>query len=152
MWLNSSAFHDDEDIPRRYTCDGENRSPPLAWSGAPAETRSFALFCDDPDAPRGTWRHWAVYDLPGNCATLPEGAGNRGGGAELKQGVNDFGDKAYGGPCPPHGHGTHHYHFRLLALSVQTLDLRADATCHDVEKALNGHILAHANLVGRYRR
>lgn len=152
MKLSSSAFRDGEDIPRRYACDGENLSPPLAWSDAPAGTRSFALLCDDPDAPRGTWRHWAVYDLPAHCAVLSEGAGNRGGEPGLKQGVNDFGDEAYGGPCPPHGHGTHHYRFRLLALSTDRMNLPAGATCREVEHALNGHILAHATLVGHYRR
>jgi Raf kinase inhibitor-like YbhB/YbcL family protein len=152
MKLSSSAFRDDQDVPPRHTCDGENLSPPLAWSGAPTGTRSFVLLCDDPDAPRGMWRHWAVYDLPADCLALPEGAAKGGGGSKLEQGVNDFGDAAYGGPCPPHGHGTHHYHFRVLALSVEKLDLRPDATCRDVEHALDGHILAHASLVGLYRR
>ncbi|WP_298423150.1 YbhB/YbcL family Raf kinase inhibitor-like protein [Rhodoblastus sp.] len=152
MKLSSSAFRDGEDIPKRFTCEGENLSPPLAWTGAPAATRSFAVLCDDPDAPRGTWRHWAVYDLPADCAALAEGAGNRGRRRELAQGVNDFGEDGYGGPCPPHGHGTHHYHFRVLALSTASLNLRAEATCHEVEQALNGNILAHATLVGLYRR
>jgi Raf kinase inhibitor-like YbhB/YbcL family protein len=149
--LSSSAFQNGEDIPRRFTCDGENRSPPLTWRDAPSGTRSFALLCDDPDAPRGTWRHWAAYDLPADCAALPEGAGN-GDTRDFRQGENDFGEKGYGGPCPPHGHGTHHYHFRLFALSIDRLSLRADATCRDVEHALNGHVLAHATLIGHYRR
>jgi Raf kinase inhibitor-like YbhB/YbcL family protein len=151
MKLGSSAFQNGEDIPKRFTCDGENLSPSLAWSGAPAETRSFALLCDDPDAPRGTWRHWVVYDLPPDSAGLPEGAGN-GGAKGLTQGVNDFGEEGYGGPCPPHGHGTHRYHFRLLALSTAGLGLRAGASCRDVEHAAAGHVLAQATLVGHYRR
>lgn len=151
MKLSSSAFQNGEDIPKRFTCDGENLSPPLAWSGAPAGTRSFALLCDDPDAPRGTWRHWAVYDLPPDRAGLPEGTGN-GGAKGLKQGVNDFGEDCYGGPCPPHGHGTHHYQFRVLALSTASLNLRPEATCNDVERAAAGHILAQATLIGHYRR
>ncbi len=152
MKLSSSAFQNGEGIPRRFTCDGENLSPPLAWSGAPTAARSFALLCDDPDAPRGVWRHWAVYDLPADCAALPEGAGNAGPRSGLRQGENDFGDEGYGGPCPPHGHGTHHYRFRLLALSVAALDLRPHATCRDVEQALDGLILAEATLIGHYRR
>jgi Raf kinase inhibitor-like YbhB/YbcL family protein len=152
MKLDSGAFRNGEDIPRRFTCDGENLSPPLAWSGAPAATRSFALVCDDPDAPRGVWRHWAVYDLPADCSALPEGAGKAGPRSELRQGENDFGDEGYGGPCPPHGHGTHHYRFRLLALSVEALSLRPHATCRDVEHALEGRILSEATLIGHYRR
>ncbi len=152
MKLGSSAFHDGQDIPRPYSCDGENLSPPLAWSGAPAATQSFALLCDDPDAPRRTWRHWAVYDLPPDCSGLLEGAGKRGRRSELKQAVNDFGEEGYGGPCPPHGHGTHHYHFRVLALATASLNLRHDASCRDVEQAVHGHVLAEATLIGHYRR
>jgi Raf kinase inhibitor-like YbhB/YbcL family protein len=150
MRLTSSAFRDGDDIPKRYTCDGENVSPPLAWSGAPAATKSFALLCDDPDAPRGTWRHWGVYDLGPQANSLPEGAGKPGGG--LKQAVNDFGHDSYGGPCPPHGHGVHHYHFRLLALSADGLNLRPGNGCRDVEEEAQPHILAEAALVGCYRR
>lgn len=152
MRLTSSAFRDGEDIPKRYTCDAENLSPPLAWSDAPAATKSFALLCDDPDAPRGTWRHWAVYDLGLQAAGLPEGAGNPGRTSGLKQAVNDFGRDSYGGPCPPHGHGVHHYYFRLLALSVDSLNLRAKAACRDVEAEAKPHVLAEATLVGCYRR
>ena len=151
MRLSSSAFRDGDTIPRRYTCDGENLSPPLEWNDAPAGTRSFALLCDDPDAPSGTWRHWAIYDLPPDAAGLPEGAGIHGGEADGKQAANDFGHEAYGGPCPPRGHGTHHYHFRLLALSADSLKLRA-ATCRDVEREAKRHVLAEAVLVGLYRR
>lgn len=152
MKLISSAFANGGEIPRRQTCDGENLSPPLAWRDAPEATRSFALLCDDPDAPGGTWRHWAVYDLPSDTASLPEGAGNLGEKAGPKQAMNDFRRKGYGGPCPPHGHGTHHYHFRLLALSTDSLRLDASATCRDVERAANPHVLAEAILIGRYRR
>ncbi|WP_298353281.1 YbhB/YbcL family Raf kinase inhibitor-like protein [Rhodoblastus sp.] len=152
MKLSSSAFQNGQDIPRRFTCDGENLSPPLAWSGAPAATHSFALLCDDPDAPRGVWRHWAVYDLPADCVALAEGAGNALRQPKLRQGVNDFGDEGYGGPCPPHGHGTHHYRFRVVALSVGALNLPPHAACRDVEHALGEHILAQTTLVGHYRR
>lgn len=152
MRLTSSAFRDGEDIPRRYTCDAENLSPPLVWGDAPPAAQSFVLLCDDPDAPSGTWRHWGVYDLAPDAAGLPEGAGNPGAGAGLKQAVNDFGRDVYGGPCPPHGHGTHHYRFRLLALSIANLNLRAGAKCRDVEEAARRHVLAEAVLVGHYRR
>ncbi|HUO55534.1 MAG TPA: YbhB/YbcL family Raf kinase inhibitor-like protein [Rhodoblastus sp.] len=151
MKLRSSAFDDGDDVPQRFTCDGENLSPPLVWSDAPREARSFALFCDDPDAPRGAWRHWAAYDIPPDWTSLPEGAGAS-DNITLRQGLNDFGERGYGGPCPPHGHGTHHYPFRLLALSVATLGLSPDATCRDVERAVIGHILNYATLTGCYRR
>jgi Raf kinase inhibitor-like YbhB/YbcL family protein len=109
MKLVSSAFDDGAAIPRRFTCDGENLSPPLQWSGAPAGTLSFVLLCDDPDAPAGTWHHWAAYDIPPAVTELAVDAAQN---AKLKQAVNDFRKVGYGGPCPPHGHGPHHYHFR----------------------------------------
>jgi hypothetical protein len=124
MRLECSAFSDGGAIPRRFACDGEDLSPPLHWSHAPVATRSFVLLCDDPDAPGGTWRHWAVYDLPHERTALPEGAGQRHGGEDLKQAVNDFGRAGYGGPCPLRRHGPHHYHFRLLALSTDRLAMR----------------------------
>jgi Raf kinase inhibitor-like YbhB/YbcL family protein len=101
MKLVSSAFADGAAIPRRFACDGENLSPPLQWSGAPEATRSFVLLCDDPDAPAGTWHHWAVYDIP---PAVTEFAVNAAQIAEMKQAVNDFRKVGYGGPCPPHGH------------------------------------------------
>ena len=104
MWLRSSVFSDGETIPRRFTGEGEDLSPPLQWSDTPAETRSFVVLCDDPDAPAGIWHHWAVYDIPANRAALPEGTGEYGGGEGAKQAINDFGRSGYGGPCPPRGH------------------------------------------------
>jgi len=115
MKLVSSAFPDGAAIPRRFTCDGENLSPPLQWSGVPEGTRSLVLLCDDPDAPAGTWHHWAVYDIPPN---VTEFAVNAAQDTKIKQAVNDFRKTGYGGPCPPPRHGPHHYHFRLLALSA----------------------------------
>jgi hypothetical protein len=97
MRLRSSAFSDGETIPRRFTCESEDLSPPLQWSDTPAETRSFVVLCDDPDAPAGSWHHWAIYDIPANRAALPEGAGGYGGGEGLKQAINDFGDRAMAG-------------------------------------------------------
>jgi Raf kinase inhibitor-like YbhB/YbcL family protein len=121
MQLRSSAFSDGGPIPWRFSCEGDDLSPPLQWSNTPAETRSFVALCDDPDAPAGTWHHWAAYDIPADRTMLPEGAGRSGGGEGLKQAINDFGQPGYGGPCPPHGHGPHHYHFRLLAISSASL-------------------------------
>jgi Raf kinase inhibitor-like YbhB/YbcL family protein len=152
MRLSSSAFSEGGVIPRRFTCDGENLSPPLQWADAPAETRSFVLLCDDPDAPAGTWRHWAVYDLPADSINLPEGAGRRGGGKGLRQAVNDFGEAAYGGPCPPRGHGLHHYHFRLMALSIDRLGVSAGASCRDVDQQAREYLISESVLVAVYRR
>ena len=149
MKLASSAFADGSAIPRRLTCDGENLSPPLQWSGAPEGTQSFVLLCDDPDAPSGTWHHWAVYDIPRIQAKLPEGAAQD---HRLKQGINDFRKAGYGGPCPPPGHGIHHYHFRLLALSADHVRAQPHATCRDVEREARKFTLAEAILVGTYQR
>lgn len=151
MRISSSAFADGEAVPRRFTCDGENLSPPIAWTDAPAATRSFVLLCDDPDAPRGTWRHWAAYDIGPAHHALAEGAAMRAEG-EFRQAVNDFGRSGYGGPCPPHGDGPHHYHFRLLALDTERLPVSTHASCRDVEHEARGHVLAEASLIGLYER
>jgi Raf kinase inhibitor-like YbhB/YbcL family protein len=145
MRLRSSAFSDGAAIPRRFTCDGEDVSPPLEWSDAPAGTRGFVLLCDDPDAPAGTWHHWAAYDIPADRTTLAEGAGRAGGKEALKHAVNDFGRPGYGGPCPPRGHGPHHYHFRLLALSTDRLPVRKDTSCRDVEREARKHLVAETS-------
>jgi Raf kinase inhibitor-like YbhB/YbcL family protein len=152
MRLRSTAFSEGGPIPRRFSCDGEDLSPPLQWSGAPAGTRSFVVLCDDPDAPGGTWHHWAAYDIPASQIELPEGAGRSGGGEGLKQAANDFGRTSYGGPCPPHGHGPHHYHFRLLALSRAGLTVQKNPSCRDVEREARKHLVAEAALVGLYER
>ena len=149
MKLVSTAFADGAAIPRRFTCDGENLSPPLRWSDAPAGARSFALLCDDPDAPAGTWHHWAAYDIPPDTTTLAENAAQ---GTKMKQAVNDFRNSGYGGPCPPPGHGPHHYHFRLLALSTDHLRVETSASCRDVEREARKFTLAEATLVGWYER
>jgi Raf kinase inhibitor-like YbhB/YbcL family protein len=150
MQLRSSAFPDGTTIPRRFTCDGTDLSPPLDWSDAPETTRSFMLLCDDPDAPAGTWHHWAAYDIPADRAALVEGAAQQGKG--FKQAINDFQQPGYGGPCPPRGGGIHRYRFRLLALAVDRLPARREPSCQAVEREANKHLLAEAILIGTYQR
>jgi Raf kinase inhibitor-like YbhB/YbcL family protein len=150
MRLRSSAFPDGTTIPRRFTCDGTDLSPPLDWSDAPETTRSFVLLCDDPDAPAGTWRHWAAYDIPADRAALVEGAAQQGKG--FMQAINDFQQPGYGGPCPPRGDGIHRYRFRLLALAVDRLPARREPSCQAVEREANKHLLAEATLIGTYQR
>jgi hypothetical protein len=152
MRLTSSAFANDAQIPRRYTCDGDDVSPPLEWSGAPDATRSFVLLCDDPDAPGGTWHHWAAYDIPSEQTRLVEGAAQHSGNYGFQQAINDFQRIGYGGPCPPRRHGRHRYHFRLLALSIEHLPVRGDPSCRNVEGEARKHALAEAVLVGLYER
>ena len=152
MRLESSAFAGGSPIPGRNSRDGGDESPPLSWTGAPEGTKSFALVCDDPDAPSGTWVHWVFFDLPGSLDRLPAGVEKSerptGGGVN---GRNDFGDLGWGGPQPPRGHGTHHYEFRLHALDGP-LGLSPGATKAQVESAMRGHVLAEARLMGTYRR
>jgi Raf kinase inhibitor-like YbhB/YbcL family protein len=150
MRLSSTAFSDGGAIPRRFTCDGDDVSPPLSWTGIPAAALSLALLCDDPDAPAGTWHHWAIYDIPADRTGLAEGAGDAQAG--FKQAINDFRRPGYGGPCPPRRHGPHHYHFRLLALSAASLALGGEPTCRDVEREARKHVLSEATLVGVYQR
>jgi Raf kinase inhibitor-like YbhB/YbcL family protein len=151
MRLTSPAFRDGQAMPRRFTCDGEDLSPPLQWSDAPAETRSFVLLCDDPDAPAGTWHHWAAYDISPDRTSLDEGASAT-GAAAFKQAINDFRRSGYGGPCPPRDHGPHHYRFQLLALTVDRLTLGKAPHCQDVAREAHKHGLAEALLVGVYER
>lgn len=150
--LMSPAFAANSAIPRQYTCDGDNRSPPFAWSGAPDAVRSFFLACTDPDAPGGVFHHWVVYNLPAETSSLASGykAPPAAGGA--KEAINDFRKPGYGGPCPPHSHGVHHYHFRLLALATPELSLPAQARCRDAIEAARPYTIAFAELVGLYER
>jgi Raf kinase inhibitor-like YbhB/YbcL family protein len=151
LQISSTAFSAGEAIPKRFTCDGLDVSPPLKWSDPPANTQSIALIVDDPDAPAGTWVHWVLYDLPANARELLEGVAKQeqlsSGG---RQGRNDFGKIGYGGPCPPPG-GPHRYFFKLYGLDAK-LGLKAGATKADVERAVKGHVLAQAELVGKYGR
>jgi Raf kinase inhibitor-like YbhB/YbcL family protein len=150
--LTSTAFGDGEEIPRAHCRDGADSPPPLTWSGAPEGTASLALVCDDPDAPRGTWVHWVLYDVPAEASGLAAGAGKSqrspSGGVA---GTNDFGESGWGGPAPPRGHGTHHYEFRLFALD-RKLGLPPGALKQELVSAMKGHILAEARLTGTYRR
>jgi Raf kinase inhibitor-like YbhB/YbcL family protein len=151
LQISSSAFEAGVTIPRQYTADGEDLSPPLAWQGAPAGTASFVVLCDDPDAPRGTWVHWVLYDLDPGVTTLAAGVpttpGVAGGGS---QGKNDFGKIGYGGPSPPPG-PAHRYFFRVLALD-RKLGLAPGVTMREVLAAVGGHVLARGELMGRYGR
>jgi Raf kinase inhibitor-like YbhB/YbcL family protein len=149
--LTSSAFQQENPIPRQYTGDGEDQSPPLQWSEPPAGTKSIALICDDPDAPRFTWVHWVLFNVPSQAReleaavptieTLPSGA---------RQGINDSGDIGYGGPAPPKGK-PHRYFFKLYALDIM-LVLLPGATKPQLEDAMKGHILAEGQLMGTYQR
>ena len=152
MRLNSPVFADGSAIPRRFTCDGDDLSPPLNWSDAPTDTRSFALLCDDPDAPAGTWHHWAAYDIPSTVTMLAQGAASDAEKLGFKEAINDFQRPGYGGPCPPRGHGLHHYHFRLLALSVDHLPIGGRPSCREVERGARSHTIAEVTLVGVYQR
>ncbi len=149
--LKSGAFTPGQPIPARHTCDGQDLSPELHWSGAPENTRAFALLCDDPDAPSGTWVHWVVYDLPPAAVSLPEGSGRS---VQLpagsREGLNGWGKTGYRGPCPPPGK-PHRYFFRLYALDAP-LGLAPSAARGAVERAMAGHVLASAELVGTYGR
>ncbi len=149
--VSSPAFREGETIPQKYTGDGADASPPLKWGAAPEGARSFAVVCDDPDAPRGTWVHWVLYDLPATATSLPEGVPAKGeleGGG--RQGKNDFGNLGYGGPAPPKGK-PHRYFFKVYALDA-TPNLPPGATKAQLLDAMKGHVLAEGQLVGKYGR
>lgn len=152
MQLTSEAFHERGAIPKRFTCEGEDVSPPLRWSGAPAGTESFVLLVDDPDAPRGVFHHWACFDIPAHHDSLVEGAGEPEEFEDFRHAVNDFGELGYNGPCPPHGHGAHHYRFRLLALDRAELTIRTHPSVREVEVEARKHLLAEAQLIGLFHR
>jgi Raf kinase inhibitor-like YbhB/YbcL family protein len=141
--LSSSAFDQGSSIPLKYTCSGSSVSPQLQWSGAPSNTGSFVLIVDDPDAPGGTFTHWVAFDIPSTQTQINEGAPTAG-----VAGKNGTGRTGYAGPCPPSG--IHRYFFTLSALDVATLGLKQGASRSDVEKAMSGHILATAQLMGRF--
>ena len=149
--ITSAAFADGGAIPKRYTCDGDDVPPPLAWSGAPAGTKAFALVVDDPDAPdpmapQRTWVHWVLYDIPAAATSLPEGGALPAG---TRQGRNDWERTSYGGPCPPVGR--HRYFHKLYALDAALGDI-GEPTKAELEKAMRGHVLAEGAMVGTYER
>ena len=148
--ISSAAFAPGGRIPPKYTRDGENLSPPLNWRDVPAGTQSLALVIEDPDAPSGTFRHWAVYNIKPAQTSLREGHAASGADA-LGYGVNDFGNARYDGPQPPQGHGPHHYHFRLVALDIPILDLPPTAKADDVLNAARSHKLDETELVGLFQ-
>jgi hypothetical protein len=150
MEIISSAFKAGESIPSKYTCDSVDISPPLTWSNVPYGTKSFALICDDPDAPSGTYVHWVMFNLPPDTRELPEDLPKK----EIlengsKQGKNDFGKIGYGGPCPPGG--THRYYFRIYALDTE-LNIKPGITKKDLLKVMDTHVLEEGQLMGRYKR
>jgi Raf kinase inhibitor-like YbhB/YbcL family protein len=149
--FSSSAFSNNSKIPDVYTCSDRNISPPLSWSSGPHGTQSFVLICDDPDAPKGTWVHWVVYNIPPAVTSFPEGASPRLMPQGSLEGVNDFGTPGYGGPCPPQGHGAHRYHFKLYALDIM-LDEHPGMTKAQLETLMEGHIRARAEFIGVYER
>jgi Raf kinase inhibitor-like YbhB/YbcL family protein len=149
--LTSSSFEADGDIPAKYSCDGANVSPTLAWTDAPAATRGFALIMDDPDTPKGAVTHWLIYDLPVGTRLLPEGVPTSKKLADgSMQGKNVRGKSGYTGPCPEKGGPAHHYFFKLYALDAKT-NLKPNAKKEEVEAAMKGHILAKAELIGRFK-
>jgi Raf kinase inhibitor-like YbhB/YbcL family protein len=151
MQLTTTAFQEGATIPKQYTGDGKDVSPPLQWSEVPPSTKSFALICDDPDAPRGTWVHWVLFNIPADVQELKEGMTSREGlPAGARQGKNDFGNLGYGGPAPPRGK-PHRYFFKLYALDI-LLDLQEGATKQQVEGAMKNHILGQGQLMGKYAR
>lgn len=149
--ITSPAFRAGQPIPARHTGDGDDLSPPLQWSGIPQEARSLVIICDDPDAPRGTFVHWLLYDLPASEKGLPEGVPrDEKLPSGASQGTNDFGRYGYIGPSPPSG-PVHHYHFRLYALSAPT-GLKPGASRGDLDAAMKGRVIATGELVGTYKR
>lgn len=146
LTLTSKAFENGQAIPAQFTCDGGDQRPALSWDEPPAGTKSFALVIDDPDAPSGTFRHWGVFDIPASARSI---GGDQRIGTEVK---NDFGKAGYGGPCPPKGHGPHHYHFKLFALDTEKLGLPTGAKVVDVENGARQHSVAQGELIGTYER
>ncbi|NMB57719.1 MAG: YbhB/YbcL family Raf kinase inhibitor-like protein [Chloroflexi bacterium] len=149
--ISSPAFTEGGTIPKKFTCDAENLSPALTWSGIPQGTKSLVLIVDDPDAPVGVFVHWVLFGMAGNLTGLPEGVAKSDSVSGIGvQGINDFRKTGYDGPCPPKG-SNHRYYFKLYALDT-TLDLKTGARKVNVEHAMQGHILAQGQLMGRYGR
>lgn len=150
--ISSPDFKTNIHLPKDFTCEGSNKAPQLQWQNAPAKTKSFVLMCDDPDAPAGTWVHWVVYNIPAGKTDLSYIADRSEKLADgTMQGLNSWPHVGYDGPCPPKGHGMHHYHFKLYALDTM-LALKPKATKQEVEAAMKSHVLAQTEIVGLYER
>lgn len=155
--ISSTDFKNNQPMPAKNSLDGGDISPPLKWEGTPVNTKSFALICDDPDAPGGTWIHWVIYGIPKSLSGFPANLSKTDAVDALddlgnaKQGVNSYGTVGYGGPQPPRGHGVHHYHFRLYALDTD-LKLAPRVTRQQLDAAMKGHIIAETELVGTFQR
>lgn len=154
LTLISKAFSNQGSIPAQYTCEGKNVSPPLSWSGVPGDTRSLALVVDDPDAPdpaapKTTWTHWVLYNLPAGDRTLPEGAKAADLPQGTREGTNDWKRTGYGGPCPPIGR--HRYYFRLFALDVVLPDI-GQPTRTKLLASMEGHVVVSCELMGTYQK
>ena len=150
MKITSSSFKEGDEIPSKYTCHGENISPQISWTGSPENTKCFALISDDPDAPAGDWVHWVIYNIPSSVSELTENIPkNKKLDNGTEQGLNDFRKTGYDGPCPPGG--IHRYYFKLYALDI-LLDKNAELTKKELLKAIEGHILSEARLMGKYKR
>jgi Raf kinase inhibitor-like YbhB/YbcL family protein len=151
IMISTEAFREGDTIPPEYTCDGKDISPMLSWNGVPSNAKSIALIMDDPDAPGGTFVHWVFYNIPANVQNLSKGMpGNETLADGSLQGMTDFGRTGYGGPCPPPGK-PHRYYFKIFALDTK-LDLSSKAKKTDVERAMEGHVLARGELMGKYGR
>jgi hypothetical protein len=144
--LKIRAFEYGSKIPSKYTCEGEDVSPPIAWEDPPEGTESFVFIVDDPDAPSGTFTHWILWDIPKDKRFLEEGT------QEGTPGRNDFGKIGYGGPCPPRGHGPHRYFFKLYAIDAPSLNLKKGSSRSNLEKAMKDHIIREAEYMGIYER
>lgn len=149
--ISSPAFAEGSTIPRKYTLDGDNVSPPLEWSDPPSGTRSYALICEDPDAPSGTFRHWAICNIAGDQNELSEGIGSAPTG-RCTFAYNDFGHAQYDGPQPPSGHGLHHYHFRLAALDIDQMNVPPEISADELWRTALPHIVGQTETVGTYQR
>lgn len=150
--LRSPAFEEGGEIPCKYTCDGANYSPPLDWSGVPASTKSLLLTCDDPDAPRRTFQHWAAYNIPPHWKSLQEGYSAETSEPGVQQAINDFGKPGYGGPCPPRGNRPHAYHFRLSALRSVIEGAGPGATCEEIKRLASPYEIEFSELIGFFGR
>lgn len=150
--ISSLDFNHNAVMPTEFTCEGANKAPRLQWHGVPANTKSLVLICDDPDAPAGTWVHWVVYNIPAtkiDLAYITDRSEKLSDGT--MQGLNSWPHVGYDGPCPPIGHGIHHYHFKLYALDTM-LNLKPKASKQEVETAMKNHVIAQTELVGLYER